>query len=356
LARKQDKDSDSLKTGQTFPNAPKTIAEIAEATGFSRTTIRFVVTGQAERYRIKAETQNKIKAYVAQHGLVLNHAARSLRLQRSDAIGLVLPDFANPFFACLTAEMEELCRKDHLVLLTASSHDEPDPEAKAIRRLLDRGIDGLVIAACRPDSYAILQRHRNRCAVVMVDRAFADVPFPTVVSDNEAAAYDLCRAMFRESQEPIDFLCAATHLPSISDRINGFRAACAEVGLTDPDHHMFRTSVDDCASGARLMTHVIETRGGVPPVFLCSSLLMFEGALQSVRSHYGRLPPSLILGTFDHNPLLDFLPNRSFSVRQNEKGIAVQLFECLKAQRLGEAPTAERHVIPACIRRPIDAP
>lgn len=325
---------------------PKTIGEIAEAIGLSRTTVRFVVTGQAERHRIKAETRARIEAYVADHGLVVDHAARSLRTRRSDAVGLVVPDLANAFFASLTAALEERCRATGRVLLTASSHEDPVREGAVIAGLIGRGVDGLVVAPCRPPSAFKGLRRGGRTALVMVDRAHAASPYPTVVGDNRQAAHALAARLIEIAGGPVDFFCACPDLPSIADRLAGFRAAAHAAGFGDADTRLHTAPTDDVAAGARLMAEVAAA-SGQPRVFMTSSLLMLEGALAAIVERRGRLPSDLVVGTFDHHPLLDVVPNRILSVRQDESGIAERAFACLLAQMEGGPLQAERHVMPS---------
>lgn len=332
------------ETARRDGGAPKTIGEIAAATGFSRTTVRFVVTGQAERHRIKAATRERIEAYVAAHGLMVDHAARSLRTRRSDAVGLVVPDLANAFFARLTAELEERCRDSGRVLLTASSHEDPEREAEAVAGLVGRGVDGLVVAPCRPPS-AFRGLRRGRTAVVVIDRAHAGSPFPTVVGDNEAAAHELARRLIAVADGPIDVFCARPDLPSIADRLAGIRNAARDAGLGDLAGRIHAASRDEVDAGAMLMRTRSAT-AGLPRVFLCTSLAMLEGALAAIVADRGRLPGDVVLGTFDHHPLLDVVPNRILSVRQDEPGLAAAAFDRLAAQMAGAAPEPVRHVVP----------
>jgi LacI family fructose operon transcriptional repressor len=326
-------------------SGPRTIAEIAEATGFSRTTVRFVVGGQAERHRIKAETRARIEAYVAAHGLVVDQTARSLRTRRSEAIGLVVPDLANAFFARLTAELEERCRATGRVLLTASSHEDPEREAQAVAGLVGRGVDGLAVAPCRPPAAFRGIRRGGRTALVMVDRAHAHAPWPTVVSDNEAAAHRIAARLIELADGDVELLCACPDLPSIADRLAGFRAAAGAAGLAAIADRIHVAKRDEPPAGAALMAAIL-ARGRPPRALMCTSLLMLEGALSELVVRFGRLPEDLVLGTFDHHPLLDALPVRILSVRQDERGIAERAFAALVAEMEGAPREAVCHVVP----------
>jgi len=211
----------------------KTVDEIAAMTGVSVTTVRLVLNGQAERYRISDATRKRINDFLVDHEVIINHAARSLKLQRSDTIGLVVPNLANPFFAGLMAQLEHCCSSSGLMLLTASSHEDPGLEALAIKKLLARGVDGLVIAPCQKPTTALFAPYLHRVAVVMVDRAYRGCPFPTVVSDNRASAREITTRLLAEAGGDLVFLCAQARLPSIRDRIKGFADAVLEMGRGD---------------------------------------------------------------------------------------------------------------------------
>ena len=71
---------------------PKTIEEVARDTGFSVTTVKLIANGQAAKYRISKSTQQIVEDYIRRHGYVVNHAARSLKLRRTDTVGLVVPE------------------------------------------------------------------------------------------------------------------------------------------------------------------------------------------------------------------------------------------------------------------------
>lgn len=323
----------------------KTVEEIAKATGFSITTVRFVINGQTDKYRISAKTRQAIEDYIAIYGYSLNHTARSLKLNRSETIGFVVPDLANAYFARLMAALEARCNERKLLLLTLASHEDPERENRAIINLLERGVDGLAIAPCQPASLPQLRSNKTRASIVLFDRGYASSPFPAVVSDNYQGGLDMARRMLRESKECY-FLCGHAESPSIQDRIRGFLAACEEAGVENSDALVWRGVDDSTAAGRYLMRILIDDLRHPPAAFMCSSLLVLEGALMQLREQMGRIDPELLIGTFDDHTMLDLLPNRIVSIRQNEVAIAHRMFERLIEPRdLGQM-TGARDVIP----------
>jgi LacI family fructose operon transcriptional repressor len=326
---------------------PKTIEEIARGTGLSVTTIRLITNGQATRYRISKSTQQIVGDYIRRYGYVVNHAARSLKLRRTDTIGLVVPAINNAFFARLMAELERLCRGHGLVLLTASTNEDPAQEDLAVRSLWARGVDGLIIAPCQKPDYGRVVGRNARVAIVIIDRPYATSRHAAVASDNFAGCLELTREILEEGGRRTVFLCANPGSPSIADRIRGFSAACLEEGISEWQDLVYRAAEDNVASGAELMDRLLDRDDDVPASFMCSSLLVLEGATQRLKQRVGRIPAQTIMGTFDDHPMLDFLPNRILSVRQDEAALAAAALRRLQEQ-LGGADTPPSLTTVAC--------
>ncbi len=324
---------------------PKTIGEIARETGFSATTVWLVANGQAGKYRISEATRKTLEEYIERHGIVINHTARALKLRRTDTIGLVVPEIGNAFFARLTAGLEELCQSNGLVLLTASTSEDPELEDRAVRTLWARGVDGLIVAPCRTPDYGRLFAKNARTSIVVVDRAYPGSSYASVTTDNFAASIALTRAVLATGAPSTAFLCGQPDLPSIADRIRGFAAVCQEAGIASPDKLILRTAENTVGAGRALMERLLARRHP-PASFVSSSLMVLEGAIQCLNEHMGHIPPETVVGTFDDQESLDFLPNRVFSARQDERGLASAAFTQLKELLSGKAAAPEQITVP----------
>jgi len=324
---------------------PKTVAEIARETGFSVTTVRLIASGQAGKYRISEATAKIVEEQIRRYGFVVNHAARSLKLRRTDTIGLVVPELSNAFFARLMSGLEELCRGSGLVLLTSSTNENPELEDRAVRSLWARGVDGLIIAPCRTPDYGRLFAKTTKMPIVVVDRAYPGSRYPSVVSDNVEAGLALTRAVLATGAPLTAFLCGQTELPTISGRIRGFATACREAGISNWEELILRSAENSVGAGRSLMEQLLE-RGRRPASFMCSSLMVLEGATQRLKERIGHIPPETIMGTFDDQESLDFLPNRVFSARQNEGELASQAFARLKELHSEKMLQPEQTIVP----------
>ena len=173
---------------------------------------------------------------------------------------------------------------------------------------------------------------------MIIDRPYAGSRYATIASDNFTGCLKLTREILKEGGLRTAFLCANPESPSIADRIRGFSAACREEGVSGWQDLVYQTPEDDVTSGAELLDRALGRDGDAPASFICSSLLVLEGAMQQLKRRVGRIPAETIIGTFDDHPMLDFLPNRVLSVRQNEAALAAAALQRLLERHGGAEP------------------
>ncbi len=312
---------------------PKTISEIAQATGYSRTTITMVLKGRAEKYRISNQAQQAILTYVEDNGgYTINQTARSLKTNKSQTIGFIVPDLSNAFFAHLIAYLEDLCRSEDLVLISTSSTEDPRLEVIAIERMLARGVDGLIIAPCSAAGINDAIKRSPKTPLVAVDRHFPSIQAPLISSNHSQSADILIKTILEKGCSKVAFLCGHPSNPSIADRIARFQKVTGEAGLAEEDAYVMSEPKDSVSAGKDLAAYLLEKKQELPSAILCSSLLILEGALQQIKNEKGKCPANLVIGTFDYDGLLELLPNHVLAIQQNEEKLARSIFDALMAQ------------------------
>ena len=126
-----------------------TIKDVARKADVSVGTVSRVL---AKNETVKEPLKQRVLAAMKELGYKPNLAARALRTNSIDVIGVVVPDITNPFFAQLAKEIErEAASRSHSVML-ANSHDDPETERTQITALLDRSVCGLIVIATSDSS------------------------------------------------------------------------------------------------------------------------------------------------------------------------------------------------------------
>lgn len=326
----------------------KTIEEIAADLGVSVTTVRLVLLGKARQYRISAKTEARIKNYTDEHGYQINHTARSLRLQRTDSLALIVPRLSNHFFAALAELLEIRCRAAGLQLFTSCCYDNPDTQLQLIQNFRQRNIDGLFVVPANAEIPPVAAQLFDQ-RIVLLDRDFGFAEYPVVVTANETSSAALTQKLYAFSQtcnEAARFLMIAGNpaMPSIAGRVQGFQQALKQLNVPEQHIEICHAPRNGFSEGVAAMTEFLQRNVELPNVLITASITLFEGALHALRQERGGVPPEMILATFDDHTMLDFLPNPLCSVRQDSEFMINAAFGEMEKLIQGEK-NPERHVV-----------
>ena len=120
-----------------------TIAEVVADAGVSRATVSQVLNGKRP---VAPPTRDRVLASVERLHYRPHSVARSLRTQRSLTIGLVLPDVTNPFYPELTRAFQDVAYGRSYHTIICNTDGDAEREREAVRDLLDRQVDGVMLA------------------------------------------------------------------------------------------------------------------------------------------------------------------------------------------------------------------
>jgi Bacterial regulatory proteins, lacI family/Periplasmic binding proteins and sugar binding domain of LacI family len=147
-----------------------TLSDVAKAAKLSPTTVSRHLNGSIN---LPEDTVRRIDAAIAALRYRPNPHARSLGRGRSDTIGLVIPDIANPFFAKLAAAVEIAADTSGLGVMLCSTFNRQARELDYIDRLRKNFVDGLLFATNHVDDGALAASVNASSGVVLVDE---DIP------------------------------------------------------------------------------------------------------------------------------------------------------------------------------------
>ncbi|MRX44086.1 LacI family DNA-binding transcriptional regulator [Agromyces kandeliae] len=202
------------------------ITDVAKLAGVSMKTVSRVVNGEAG---VLPGTRDRVLAAVAELGFVPDSRARSLKRGGTDTIGILIDAISDPFFAALVSVVEELALERGLSVLFASTGYDGRREREQLARLTGDRLRGLILApvdVTTPELTAL----RRRFPVVCVDRAREGID--SVVVDDFGATVQAVRAFVAHGHRRIAFIGEHTPYPTVATRLEGYRAALDEAGIT----------------------------------------------------------------------------------------------------------------------------
>lgn len=190
------------------------IKEIKKITGFSYSTISRVLSGKADEFRISTKTRKQILDAAAHLNYRPNILARSLRLQKTHTVGLIVSDIQNPFFGELSSSIEQLLRTHGYSTILCNTNEIPENEELYLKILVDRKVDGIIIAPIHTSEWDSMEILIKQTRVVLIDRIFYETSLPWVTSENAEAAAEVTRELVRLGHRKIAFLKAALPKPT----------------------------------------------------------------------------------------------------------------------------------------------
>jgi LacI family transcriptional regulator len=126
-----------------------TIRDVARLAGVSIATVSAVINN---RPSTSDAMRQRVLEAIAQLDYHPNGPARSLRTRRTHAIGLLVSDITNPFFADIARGIEDEAHRQGFYVILCNTDEQPEREEAQIRLLQEKQADGIVATAVRTDS------------------------------------------------------------------------------------------------------------------------------------------------------------------------------------------------------------
>src|SRR5665213_125493 len=124
-------------------NLHATLSDVAREAGVGTSTVSRVINGGK---LVSSETLERVRAVIGKLDYQPNHAARVLKGERAKTIGLIVPSLADPFFASCAEAAQEIARAHGFLLVVTSSNNDPRMEMESLNALIQRRVDGLLLA------------------------------------------------------------------------------------------------------------------------------------------------------------------------------------------------------------------
>ena len=271
-----------------------TIGDVARRAGVSTATVSRVLAGIGGA---RPETRDRVLDAARELGYRPSGVARSLKLRTTRTFGLIITDIENPFFPQLVRAVEDVAREHGFALLLCNAADDPDREASYLDLLVDRRVDGIVIAVS-----GLGARHGEWLAepplpVVLVNTAAPGLPHPSITSDNVDGGRQAAAHLLDLGHRRIGVLTAGPRNAAAPDRVAGVRRAFEERGL-DPDSITVVVDEPGVEGGEAALCRLLEEAPDTTGVAAYNDLMAI-GAMRAIRASGRTVPDDLSVVGFD---------------------------------------------------------
>lgn len=216
-------------SASAFNRSNVTIVDIAHAAGVSKSTVSLVLKASP---LVKDSTRERVTKAMTALGYVYNRGAASLRRARSDIVGMVINDLANPFFAELAIGIERALQNSGYIPFIANTAESVVRQAEVMRSMREHGAAGFILCpALETDAREIESLVAPGVPVILAIRRIIGARTSLIASDNVAGAARATRHLIELGHRRIAYLGGAERMVVRQDRVAGFRQAMTEAGL-----------------------------------------------------------------------------------------------------------------------------
>ncbi len=304
------------------------LKNIAEATGYSITTVSMVLTGRAERFGVAASTQALVLEAAKRLDYQPNLHARSLRSRTSNLVGLMVPTLNNRFFSEMAETFERLARNDKkLALITVTNYDRHE-EVEALKYYLSQ--DVRCVFNANPTGLGELSELCRRSGTQQIFLDAQKTERHTVSTDNFDASLVLTRLLLKSISAAgrkgrVYFVGGMADHEVTKLRLAGFRTALQEQGIRYSSD-LFVETLFNAESAYHRIELLFRTHGDIGGLFV-NSLLPMDGLVRFIGENPEPCRP-IHYGVFDYHPMMNLLVELHIaSIRQNPELMMQKAYE-----------------------------
>lgn len=273
--------------------------DIAEQLGVSKTLVSLVLNGKAKEQRISDEICRKVTDLARELNYQPNQIAKGLRTGRTNTIGLMIADIANPFFGKLGREIENEASLHGYRVMFCSSDENAQKSKQQIQILQQGQVDGFIISPPAGSIDQIQALEKSKTPYVLIDRYFPEIDSSYIVVDNFQAAYDATLHLIKRGYQKIACVTINVELINMNQRLEGYKKALIDSGHEVTDDMIkilpFSHEKDDVLEAVK---QLVADNNRADAILFSTSKVGIMG-LESIHSLGLKIPGDMAVVSFD---------------------------------------------------------
>jgi LacI family transcriptional regulator len=313
-----------------------TIADVARRAGVSTATVSRVLSGVG---RARPETHARVQAAARDLGYRPSDVARSLKRRSTLTLGLIVTNIENPYFPQLVRAVEDAANAEGYAILLCNADDDPERESSYLDFLVDRRVDGIIVAASTIGSRQRAWLANAPLPVVLVNTSGSSADLPTVVSDNRGGGLAAARHLLELGHRQFGYLMPPPRNFDAPERLAGVETALRDAGLAiDGEGGALRIGhgAPTVTGGESAMLELLGAEA-CPTAVVAYNDLMAIGALRAIRRRGLRVPDDISVVGFDDVAFAAYVEPALTTLHQETAEMGRWAVATL-TQQLGRAP------------------
>ncbi|MDC4232246.1 LacI family transcriptional regulator [Actinomyces sp. B33] len=314
--------------------------DVARLSGVSSAVVSYVLNDGPRP--VSEQTRQKVLAAVRELDYRPNSAARAFRLQKSNSIGLLVPDISNPFFAELARAVREEASTYGYALILNDSGSTSSIEQDQIRFIAERQPDGVIIIG-RTAQTDLSPLRLNRIPAVALDATETTIDIPTISIDDYTASLSGIDHLKQHGHTRIAMIAGPGGSAAADARVQAWQ----DVTGLRPNSGLLMRSEHSREAGFAACRSLLDSTTDFTALFVASDIQAI-GALRALHEAGRRIPEDCATLSFDGTQEARFATPPLSVIEQPLSVMAAQAVSTL----LGNSEKRGEHIVVTHSLRP----
>ena len=275
---------------------PVTIKDIARRANVSHSTVSRALH---ESSLIAPDTVSRIRQIAHELGYLPSAAARSLKTNRSQALGVIVSSVEDPFFSEILQGIEEVAQKSGYSLFMAASQHDPRREQAIVQAMSEHRVDGVIICSASFRS----EQHRQFLAygvpIVVVNNQAAEDYRYSIYHDDVDGSRQITNHLLDLGHRRIAYLGNSSSGRTTQDRLTGYRQAMEVAGVEIPNGYIHEVTGGGPHDGLVGLEHFLALNHR-PTALVCYNDMIAIGVLKGLQQAGLKVPEEFSVTGFDN--------------------------------------------------------
>lgn len=304
-----------------------TIKDIAEKANVSISTVSRVLNNKED---VNEDTRKQIKKIIDDLGYNPSGIARGLALNKTNTIGLIVPNITNPFFPEVAKGVETCAEKMGYSVILYDLDSNPDKEIKALNLMKKKQVDGVVLSFTSKNKKLINKNFDENLPIVQIDRKINGINCPSVLIDNFHSGYLSTNYLLKKGHVRIAHITGIKEITNTRERISGYKNALNDSNIEINKSYLVYGN-QTILSGYKAMNKLLNLKTLPTAVFIANDLMAI-GAYEAIFERGMSIPEDIsIIGHDDINmasvirPKLTTMVQPKYDMGVNAVNILIKL-------------------------------
>lgn len=320
-----------------------TIKDVAKNAGVSIGTVSKVLN---DKGYVSKELRKRVQDTIQQLNYQVNANARSLKISKTNKIGVIVSDISNTYQMSLAKSVEDMIRSMYYHMLVMSHNEDPQTERELLRLILEQRVDGLVLYPTggerNADMIQMVQGHR--IPVIIVDRKVEGITTDIIVDDNYHGSFESIAYLNSLGHRRIGVIYGTQKISVGKERLEGAMAAIRHFQCSEDESLMIcgKFSAEDSYK-ATLQLLFLPTP---PTAIYCCNNTMTVGMMRAIQEQGVKIPEEISVISFGDASQWELIQPPLTLIHQPLKRIGVEAAIILKNRlTMGSEYTPKQLVI-----------